>query len=524
MKVLAYIILFILFSCASIQAPTGGNKDTSPPVIINMIPSNYSTNFRGKRIIIEFDEYIQLNNVYEQLLISPPIDGRPEISIKGKSVIIDLNEELEGNTTYTFHLGEGIIDNNEGNVLDSNKVVFSTGNVLDSLRISGVVNMAKDGAPVSCAVLLFRTESDSAFLNDRPAYYTKSKDSGIFDFEYLAAGSYQLFAIEDLDRNYNWSEEEKMAFLEDRIYVSGKDSTVYKLRLFNKTPDSLEIKSAQAKPYGQVDIVFNKDPGEILFDAMGFEYDTIFRHEYRPDSIRIWFKNIVPQDECGLVIKGLEGWRDTIDLFAFESKKEKELPRLELLNARRILQNPKDELILLSTNPIARIDEDKVVFILDTTQYPIDFYKSSTLQYSADVNWKEASKGSIGFFPGALIDIFEQENDTIIAGIKILDESDYASLNLEVTIPYKGEFVLLSFIDDELLFSETLNKDTLFTWTWLKPGKATFILYHDLNQNRIWDSGDYFKGIQPEKAWSNLDPIQLRPNWSIDQEWIIQEE
>lgn len=512
-----------MVSCASIQAPTGGEKDVDPPRIEQLSPENFSTNFKGDRIVILFDEYVQLKNIYEQFLVSPPLSNRPEIIIKGKTVIIDLQEELSKNTTYTFHLGEGIADNNEGNILDSNKVVFSTGAVLDSLSLYGTVNLAENNRPVSSAVMLFKIGSDSSIVNERPAYFTRSTEDGEFRFEYLAEGDYQLFALEDLDKNYNWSEAEKMAFYGEDVKLDGSDSLVYHLKLFEKVPDSIQVSNSKGTAFGQVELVFNKEPINLAYNAIGFEFDSVYRKDFTKDSLRLWFKNVVPFGDCKLALRDNSGWKDTIDLFAFESKKEKELPELKILNGRRIDQNPNKKLSIYFSNPIEQIDESKIVFILDTLEREINFELIDPLESKASIEWSEWRKGSIGFFPGAIQDIYGQTNDTTISSIKILGESDFSEFSFRVQPPYEGTFILKSFLDKEPLYQQELIGDTILNWTWLMPGKMEFILIDDKNQNGIWDSGDYFRGKEPEPTWSFGEEIQLRPNWSLEQEWIIEE-
>ncbi|MEK6616765.1 MAG: Ig-like domain-containing protein, partial [Bacteroidota bacterium] len=130
--------------CAQIVNPNGGPKDVSPPHAVKYIPDSAKTNFSTKNIVIVFDEYIQLNDLQKQLVISPPMNIQPEIKVKGKSLLIELKDTLRKNTTYTFNFGNSIRDFTEANALEDFQYVFSTGSFIDSLKLSGAVKNAFD--------------------------------------------------------------------------------------------------------------------------------------------------------------------------------------------------------------------------------------------------------------------------------------------------------------------------------------------------------------------------------------------
>ena len=164
-----YILLFaviilqtLVYSCANVGYPTGGEVDKNPPKVLAFIPHNESKNFSYSEVIIQFDEYIQLKDVDNQVLISPPFEQKPEIQAKGKSVHININDTLKPNTTYLFQFKSAVVDNNEGNPLPSLDYVFSTGNVLDSLSIKGRVSDAFTQKPdEGIYVFLYSDFSDS---------------------------------------------------------------------------------------------------------------------------------------------------------------------------------------------------------------------------------------------------------------------------------------------------------------------------------------------------------------------------
>ena len=136
------LLLALISGCANIVTPTGGDKDSTPPKILSLAPENKSLNFSSKSFIISFDEFVQLNDISTQLIISPPLKSQPEFVLKGKNVVVKFNEALLPNTTYTINFGSAIRDINENNTLENFTYVFSTGSFIDSLSLRGTVKNA----------------------------------------------------------------------------------------------------------------------------------------------------------------------------------------------------------------------------------------------------------------------------------------------------------------------------------------------------------------------------------------------
>ncbi len=150
-------MLFILIAgCAKISSPSGGPKDKEPPVIVKSIPLNGSKNFKGKKIVITFNEYVALDKINEKFMVSPPMEKKPKVSMRGKNVVIEYEDELRDSTTYTFYFQDAIRDLNEGNTINNYQFVFSTGPVIDSLSVTGNVYKAFDlNPPEETLVVLY---------------------------------------------------------------------------------------------------------------------------------------------------------------------------------------------------------------------------------------------------------------------------------------------------------------------------------------------------------------------------------
>lgn len=221
-------IQVLLPGCAQIVAPTGGPRDSLPPVLINTVPKEPAINFTGNRITLYFDEYVQLQDVQQNLLVSPSPKKNPYIDSKLRSVTIRLRDTLEQNTTYTVNLGNSIRDLNEGNILKDFSYVFSTGAAIDSLGFSGKVQMAETGKVDSTLiVLLYKDLADTAVLKLKPKYIARLSGDGSFAFKNLSGGEYKVYAIKDDDgsRTYN-SKTELFAFADSTVVVTTNTSPV----------------------------------------------------------------------------------------------------------------------------------------------------------------------------------------------------------------------------------------------------------------------------------------------------------
>jgi len=249
-KLLVFILLAALcLSCAQVGSPTGGPRDEDPPKVLESTPANYSNYFESKKIQITFDEYIVLDNVNQELIVSPPMEEQPEVKLRKRTLIIEFEEELKENTTYTFNFGNAIKDLHEGNKLQNFEYVFSTGAVLDSMSVRGSLQNAetleKPEDPIS--IMLYTDLRDSVPLTEIPMYVGRSNDSGIFSVNNLSPGEYKVFALKDGNNNLLFDlPTEEIAFLDTTLSVStdfvrqmlgieAEDS------LFHQSPDTMQV-------------------------------------------------------------------------------------------------------------------------------------------------------------------------------------------------------------------------------------------------------------------------------------------
>lgn len=223
-KFLVIIALAALcLNCAQVGSPTGGPRDEDPPNVLESSPANYSKYFEAKKIQITFDEYIVLDNVNQELIVSPPMEEQPKVKLRKKTLIIEFEEELKENTTYTFNFGSAIKDLHEGNMLQNFEYVFSTGAVLDSMSVKGSLQNAetleKPEDPIN--IMLYTDLRDSVPLTEIPMYVGRSNDSGVFSVNNLRPGEYKVFALKDGNNNLLFDlPSEEIAFLDTTLTVS----------------------------------------------------------------------------------------------------------------------------------------------------------------------------------------------------------------------------------------------------------------------------------------------------------------
>ncbi|MDM8001558.1 MAG: Ig-like domain-containing domain, partial [Bacteroidota bacterium] len=199
---LTVVAMVFVLSCAKISAPTGGPKDTEPPVILKSLPENGTVEFTGKSFAITFDEFVVLDRITEKFMVSPPLAIKPEVKLKGKSLVVNWEDDLADSTTYTFYFQDAIRDNNENNPIPNYQYVFSTGPFLDSLSLTGNVFNASDLEIVEdVTVIMYSNLSDTAPRKVLPAYISRPDPSGGFMISNIRPGRYRLYALKDLNGN-----------------------------------------------------------------------------------------------------------------------------------------------------------------------------------------------------------------------------------------------------------------------------------------------------------------------------------
>ncbi len=445
--------MFCLYGCASIGSPLGGARDSLPPVLVKVNPENFTPNFKAKTITLNFDEFVDVANVFEKLIVNPPLDKFPIVDRKLRTVTIRIKDTLEPNTTYSWRFDDVIKDVNEGNPFGNYTYVFSTGSTFDSATFSGRVINAQTGRPDSTLiVVLHRNLSDTAVVILKPRYVTKLDSSGIFHFNYLAPGRYNVFALKDEGMKRYTDSTIPFAFHDEVIEVSDSSS-----------------------------------PVEMLFFRAKEEKKT----------------NEAPQQEQEKKKKE-------------EEQKPKALmvrQSPEIQGNHDILKDYKVEF----SSPVRSFDSSLVVFTdtLYRPQRPYTIQLDSTgHNLVISHRWKLETFYSLIFKKGFAADStgrsFPKE-DTILFRTK--GEAEYGLLKIQFAgLRFEDNPVLQFFEGEKLVRSHPLTGNT-FLDKLFKPGQYEIRILLDKNKNGIWDTGDYYMRRQPERTLAVDQKISVKGNW-----------
>ena len=308
-------LLLIIAACAKVGMPSGGPKDKTAPKLVKAEPANKSTNFQGNKITITFDEFIQVDNIAQNLLISPPLEKTPTIVASGNKIKIKFDKnQLKDSTNYSFFFGNSIKDNNEGNVFQSFTYAFSTGNTIDTMRISGTVTDVLTHLPIDGAyVMLYTNLSDTAPKTQLPIFITKTNKSGVFQIENIKKANYRLYALKDANNDMKFNQpKEAFAFYDsiitprasiqevtDTIKCPKKDSTIKQ----NTKPLKVE-KPCKDSVFKKMGVVF--EPKNINLECFVEQKLTQFLSNYsreRKEKVEFDFNQALINDS--LVIEPL---------------------------------------------------------------------------------------------------------------------------------------------------------------------------------------------------------------------------
>lgn len=246
---LSILVFLFIYSCAKIGSPSGGPRDREPPVVVKTIPAAGATGYSGYKVEITFDEYVALDNINDNLIISPPSKKKPKTWIRGKTVVTEFEDDFADSTTYLLNFQNAIKDLNEGNILEDYHFVFSTGSVLDSLSVTGnVYNGDNLEAPEKLFVLMHRQLEDSAVKKHLPEYIALTDKNGYFRLDNVRPGSYKLYALKDADNNKMYNlDDEPFAFQGKPIEVTSDSNWMPIIKDTTKVKKPLPVKSSARK-------------------------------------------------------------------------------------------------------------------------------------------------------------------------------------------------------------------------------------------------------------------------------------
>jgi len=348
-RLFIYIPIALLFAlsftdCAKKGRPTGGLRDSLPPVIVRSVPENYTTNFSEDEIRIYFDEYIKLTEIQKNLIISPPLKYQPIITPLSTSKILKIKilDTLRENTTYSFNFGRSIVDNNEGNEFEYYKYVFSTGPFIDSLKLRGTIRDAELSRPEGVTTVMLydinETFTDSIIFSKKPTYITTTQDStNTFELSNLREGNYLLLALKDSNNDYIFQpSSDRIGFVKE--YVTIPTDSLYELTLFKEFPNyQIDRPKQISKNEIQFGYEGNADSLQLqLLSTTPSGFTSKIYKDLKRDTLHYWYKPALEVDSL-LFLARNQSQVDTLNVRMKELYQD--TLKMEAINAGRYLKN-----------------------------------------------------------------------------------------------------------------------------------------------------------------------------------------
>lgn len=514
-------MIFALLQCAKRGNPTGGPKDVTAPVLLKTEPDNFSINFNAQRIRLYFDEYIRLEDIQNQLIISPPLKYNPQISPQGgasKYVEVILKDTLKENTTYTLNFGQSIVDNNEGNPNSFLSYVFSTGDYIDSLSVSGVVKDAfnKD-ADEFISVMLYAIDtaySDSTIYKNPPNYITNTQDSTvIFELRNLKEGQYAIVAIKDESKNNLFDQRtDKIGFVKDTITLP--TDSIFLLTLFKEIPD-YSVPPPNFAASNKIIFGYNGKDETLNISSLTALPDTVrtlVKKQPEKDSLNFWF---TPFEIDSLIFQVTNEKRAQIDTFVVKPRK---------LAADSLILDPSHRgninleesfsiganipLVTLDTAQISMINQDSLAVNIDVVLDSLKNRLNFSFEKAPNENY------NLVLLPNAVTDFFEATNDTLNYRLSTGSYADYGNLSVNISGPISFPMIVqLTTERGDVKREIYATEPRLFEFNTLEPANYFVRVIFDTNKNGQWDTGNYLQKLQPERVSYYPRIIEVRANW-----------
>lgn len=450
-----------LTGCANIVPPQGGARDTIPPQLIKTLPAAAATRVNSRTLQFYFDEYIDVQQAQENLIVSPLPATSPSVESRLRDVTVKLRDSLLPNTTYSIDFGNAVKDFTEGNIAKGLRFVFSTGEYIDSLELSGTVVVAETGKTDSTLiVMLHRDGSDSALIKSRPAYISKLDRNGKFLFRHLPAGRFYLYALKDEGGTRRYAKASQLlAFADEPVYTDrGNDSLVlYAFASEKETP--LAAATTPEKPKGKAG----------TDKRIRFQTNLNNKQQELLQPLQLTFESPLQQfDTAGIVL-----YRDSAFL---------------------------------------RVDSQTVQ--LDSTQ------KVIRLQ----TPWQEGVSYHLLLRQNAVADSLGNtftRTDTIDFTSK--RAADYGKLRIRFRGLDLRRQPLLQWLQGEKIMGEAPLGSNVFSDDLFTPGEYQLRMVYDRNGNGKWDTGQFFGARrQPEKVQAIDKKLSVRPGVGNDYEIEVQ--
>lgn len=515
------LVLFISVKCAQISPISGGDKDVFAPAIdtLKSFPKNGALNFNGSEISLKFDEFIKLNKASENIIITPQLREKPTFSVKNKTFSLVFNEKLKHNTTYVVNFNGAIQDINERN--DSIfQYVFSTGNFIDSLSVSGSVKDSYSNQPVNNCFIAIYPHQDTIQFDSipyllKPTYIGQTNKQGRYEIDYLKNGVYSIFTFTDKNKNMLFDlDNELIGFLSEQNIELDSNLSEVDFRIFDVDAEDVFLTKSEYSYPGKFEVVLNKEPQSFILRS---NVDIIKSDTESKDSLIYWLaQKPTPNVEFYYTINGEE--EDTLVPYLKNQPKDVELEKLTLKsNIVRSVLLPGDSLMLTVDQPILNVDDAKFHFLdIDSNEVKVGYHFD-------DVN-------RLIFYTYNVASYLQIDSLAIesVFGVFNQKESTYKIKNL-IADDYFGQlFVKFDSLDGEYIFElinskgkiektyKAVPSETEIAFSELSPGKYQLRIIEDLNKDRKWSKGSINTKQQSEAVFYYTDEIKIRSKWDLE--------
>ncbi len=527
-------LLFVIFRCAQVAPLTGGAKDTKPPEVVESVPSSGTVNFRGNKIIITFNEFIQLKDLSNQLIVSPLLKTTPEIETNGKNLVIKLEpSELQQNTTYRLFLGNAVADMNESNSVPQFEFVFSTGPSIDTLELKGTVRDALSGKPGSESIISLydlSREKDSLPHKELPDYVSRTNGQGEFIFRNLPFKTFSVFSIADKNKNYLLDGgTEKAAFRSDPLQLLS-DSSI-RLLQFDEELSKGFVKATPAPFYGIALIILNRKADVKVEALKKEEIKNIYEEKkgMEKDTITVLYRHI--SDTLKVIVHNKTfNKSDTVNIKippASRNFRRKKSFATNLINSKLPL-NEKLKIRFSTWMDTSRVNLKKIKITSTDTSVkptPVKGLWTSITTFELSGDYKPQTSYVAKIDTGAFFDPYGITNDSLKITFTAENELEFGKMTLKMLFDQKQPYIVQLLNDQQKMiqwqtisFSLSSSNSRTLVFTDVLPGMYTVRVLFDDNGNQKWDTGDIVRRKQPEKVYVHTKPLKVLADWEIEEE------
>lgn len=561
-----------LASCAKQGYPSGGPKDVDPPAVKGVTPPSGSTAYSANRFRLDFNEYIDLKDADNNILVSPPMNPKPEYTVKGKSLMVKFRDTLRPSTTYLFQFSGAVVDYTEGNPLPSFEYVFSTGEAVDSLCLRGAVVDALTLKPYSSPLTILAyspspsdTLGDSLIAKVHPTYVTRTAADGSFSLNYLADNSYKIVAIDDGDHNLRHSPSEAIAWLDTAVKAyplprpkqdtaktadttAVADSTVVAdtlaaavevpavepLRLLvsssasSAVPQRIVSKTFSERGIARVVTAAPLSNPQVVADSVMWQLNakgdtlTLYTLRQTTDSLQV------------ILLDSATSLSDTLTLRYRESRHSRrnnsDTPELNRLTSRVSSTHPYfDSLTFAFAAPVSAssLSDITILHLADSTSdtvYADILWPGTLARIVTNKPLQQGEKYRITIPAGATRDIWRRANDSLVFTTTLTSEKDYGTISVSVNSSLQRPVLQLLNDKGEVVVEQVLAASSdKVTFPHLKPATYGLRLFDDRDGDGRWTPGDYYLHRHPEPVFYFGKALQLRENWEMEEDWKVEE-